>query len=54
MFLEMLINGNGELCGLGGKVPQSDSLVPVFIIFDSRFEILSPVLPKITSSITWG
>lgn len=36
MFLEMFINGNGSFVD-EGEVPQIDSPLPVFIIFDSRF-----------------
>lgn len=45
MFLEMFINGSGNFVD-EGEVPQIDSLLPVFIMFDSGF--LSPFSLKET------
>ena len=45
MFLEMFINGSGNFVD-EGEVPQIDSPLPVFIMFDSRF--LSPFSLKET------
>lgn len=55
MFLEMFINGNGNFVD-EGEVPQIDSLLPVFIMFDSGFP--SPFSLKGTFlyhlGLTWG